>query len=354
MKTFGFAVCAAVFFVAGSLPAQGLLESSQSTTGSPQYFNEQPKANAAKTTAAGGNVQMAGGKINFPRDPKDDLDVLKAQIFMDYHGLSVGEIDGQWGYNTGRAIYMYQKQQGLPTTGTMDDSLLALLEKFDKGYLVEYTVRPADVAGPFYTIPRSYPAMSKLKALPYESALEGIGEKFHCNPMLLRKLNPAVNLDNIQAGNKILAPNVVNGYDETLGKVGKIRVSKNNKWMEAYDPSGRLMFYYPCTLGSEHDPLPLGNYSVTGVQKNPSYSYNPALFWDGNKSDPPCTLAPGPNGPVGDMWIGTSRKSMGIHGTPNPENISRNSSHGCIRLCNWDVHQLGARVSAGTTLEFVE
>lgn len=315
---------------------------------------EAPQQNAAHTKAAGGNVSMAGHQINFPRDPKDDLDVLKMQIFLDYHGFSVGQIDGQWGYNTGRGIYQFQKFHGIPPTGQMDDSMLDLLAKFDKGYLVEYSVTSKDVKGPFYTIPRSYAAMSKLKALPYESALEGLGEKFHCAQSLLRKLNPGVNLDNIAAGTKILAPNVVNGFDETKGKVGKVRVSKNNKWIEVYDTAGQFMYFYPCTLGSPRDPLPLGTYSVVGVQENPHYSYNPSLFWDSKPGEQPCTLAPGPNGPVGDLWIGTSRKSLGIHGTPNPEAISRNNSHGCIRLCNWDVHQLGKRVEVGTKLEFVE
>ncbi len=317
-------------------------------------YTEMPKANAAKTEAIGDGVTIAGNQINFPRDPKDDLDVLKAQIFLDYYGFSCGQIDGQWGYNTGRAIYQYQKHRGLPLSGQMDSALLDLLSKFDKGYLVEYTITSKDVAGPFYPIPRSYQAMSQLKALPYESALEGIGEKFHCSQLLLRKLNPGIDMDNIRPGTRILAPNVVNGYDETLGKAGTVRVSKNNKWIEVFDPQGQFMYFYPCTLGSKNDPLPIGTYSIAVITHNPVYQYNPKLFWDSKPGERPCTLPPGPNSPVGNLWLGTSRKSLGIHGTPNPEAISRNSSHGCIRLCNWDVQQLGKRVSVGTKLEFVE
>jgi lipoprotein-anchoring transpeptidase ErfK/SrfK len=114
------------------------------------------------------------------------------------------------------------------------------------------------------------------------------------------------------------------------------------------------MFYYPSTLGSVHDPLPLGTYQVTMVNHKPTFLYQPRLFWDVDDSKPTALLPPGPNSPVGIVWIGTSRKSVGIHGTPNPEAISKTTSHGCIRLTNWDALQLAKRVSPGTRLEFVE
>jgi lipoprotein-anchoring transpeptidase ErfK/SrfK len=114
------------------------------------------------------------------------------------------------------------------------------------------------------------------------------------------------------------------------------------------------MFYYPCTLGSEKDPLPVGkSYEITTPVKNPPFKYKPQLMWDdelGREYDIP----PGPNSPVGNVWIGTTRRSVGIHGTPNPENISKNHSHGCIRLANWDANQLANRVGPGVKLEFVQ
>jgi lipoprotein-anchoring transpeptidase ErfK/SrfK len=319
--------------------------------------DEKPRPGAATAVAApgAGNLRTANRKINFPRDPEDDLDVLKLQIFLDYHGYSPGEIDGRWGYNTGRALYVYQMNNGLPTTGQLDDSMLGRLEEFAKvGYLVEYTLTAEDVKGPFYEIPRDYHAMAKLKWLPYESLCEKLAEKFHCSQSLLRKLNPGVDIDRVLAGDTILAPNVLDGIDEKRGEVALIRVSKHNKWTMAFDAKGRFMFYYPSTLGSEYDPLPLGTYQVTSVIYNPPFKYQPKLFWDADPNEPEALLPPGPNSPVGKVWIGTSRKSVGIHGTPNPENISKNTSHGCIRLTNWDAEQLAKRVKPGTRIEFVE
>jgi hypothetical protein len=152
----------------------------------------------------------------------------------------------------------------------------------------------------------------------------------------------------------LFVPNVISGIDEKRGAVSMVRISKHNKWTEAFDAEGRFMFYYPSTLGSENDPLPLGTYQVTGVNFNPTFMYQPKLFWDANHSDPSAMIPPGPNSPVGRVWIATSRKSLGIHGTPNPENISRNTSHGCIRLANWDALQLAKRVKSGVRLEFVD
>lgn len=320
--------------------------------------DERPSASGAVTVVAPaaqpGSVAQVGRQINFPRDPNDDLEVLKLQVFLDYHGYSPGQIDGQWGYNTGRALYVYQQNNGLEPTGQLDGQMETRLRGFDKGYLLDYTITPKDIEGPFYSIPRDYYAMAKMKWLPYESPLEALAERFHCAESLLRKLNPGVNFDAVQPGQRILGLNVINGIDETRGKVAVVRISKNNKWTEAFDSEGRFMFYFPSTLGSKHDPLPLGNYQVTAVNHKPEFMYQPKLFWDVSDDEAPALLPPGPNSPVGIVWIGTSRKSLGIHGTPNPEAISKNTSHGCIRLTNWDAVQLASRVSSGTKLEFVE
>lgn len=315
--------------------------------------NEQPGPRAAQTIPVSGGG--ASGRINFPRDAGDDVDILKLQIYLDFHGYSVAEIDGRWGYNTERALYVYQKNNGIEPTGQLDDKMLARINSFTDGYLLDYTLTADDLKGPFKTIPRDYYAQSHLSWLPYESALEALGEKFHSCQALLRKLNPGTDFDNLQPGQRILAPNVVDGIDEKRGSVAVIRVSKSNKWTEVFDAEGRFVFYYPSTMGhNEHDPLPVGNYRVENVIKFPPFKYKPSLFWDEDHNKPEADIPPGPNSPVGCVWIGTSRPSVGIHGTPNPENISKNTSHGCIRLANWDALQLSKRVKVGTKIEFVE
>jgi len=313
----------------------------------------QPAMQPARTAAASG---LGGGSfnINFPSEPGDDVDVLRLQVFLDYNGFSPGEIDGKWGYNTERALFVYQKMNGMEPTGQLDSKILSRLDSFKDGYLLEYSVSKDDLSGRVGAIPRTYPEQSKLSWLPYETRAEQLAEKFHMSQTLLRKMNPGVNLEGLSPGQKLLVLNVADGIDTKRGKVSLIRISKYNKWVMAYDADGNLMFYYPCTLGSEKDPLPVGKtYAITTPVHNPPFKYKPENMWDdelGREYDIP----PGPNSPVGNIWIGTTRKSVGIHGTPNPENISKNNSHGCIRLTNWDANQLGKRVSPGVKLEFVQ
>ncbi len=315
---------------------------------------EQPSRYAARTVSARQNgITGLTRQINFPRDQGDDVDVLKLQVFLDYHGYSVGEIDGQWGYNTERALFVYQKNNAMPATGQLDDRIMERINGFTDGYLLDYTLTADDVKGPYYEIPRTYPEQEKLKYLPYESLLEMLGEKFHCSQSLLRKLNPGIDFANAQAGTPMYGVNTIDGIDDKRGKVAQIRISKANKWIEAFDSEGRFMFYFPSTLGSEHDDMKLGSYKVESIIPNPPFTYNPKLMWDSKPGEKICAIPPGPNSPVGNWWIQTSKPSVGIHGTPNPENISKNFSHGCIRTCNWDTKQLAKRVEPGTPIEVV-
>lgn len=332
---------------------QGYAQQQPAGYGAPAAGYAAPPVNPARAVAAG-SLGATGYNINFPSEAGDDVDVLRLQVFLDYNGFSPGEIDGKWGYNTERGLFVYQKMNGMSPTGQLDSKMMARLDAFQDGYLLEYTIKQDDVNDRVGSIPRTYPEQSHLSWLPYESRAEAIAEKFHMSQSLLRKLNPNTNFDSIRPGAKILTLNVRDGIDSKRGKVSMIRISKYNKWIMAYDSDGNLMFYYPCTLGSEKDPLPVGKtYEVTTPVKNPPFKYKPENMWDdelGREYDIP----PGPNSPVGNIWIGTTRRSVGLHGTPNPENISKNNSHGCIRLTNWDANQLGQRVAKGVKIEFVE
>ena len=62
---------------------------------------------------------------------------------------------------------------------------------------------------------------------------------------------------------------------------------------------------------------------------------------------------PGPNNPVGVVWIALSAKGYGIHGTPDPDAVGKTQSHGCIRLTNWDALTLARLVKKGTPVDFI-
>lgn len=269
--------------------------------------------------------------------------VVRAQILLDRAHFSPGEIDGRWGDNLRIAIVGYQGARKINPSGVVDDDTWQQLDSDTAQVLVPYTITPDDVAGPFVRIPKSMTAQAKLKTLGYESAQEKIGERFHINPALLARLNPGKRLT--KAGEEIMVPNVVREY---VVSADKIVVSKNNRTVSAFASDGSLLAQYPATMGSEHDPLPIGNWKVSEIDHYPWFHYNPALFWDAKPKDSKANIPPGPNNPVGVVWIGLSKEHYGIHGTPEPSRIGHTESHGCIRLTNWDAEELSKMVKVGT------
>jgi lipoprotein-anchoring transpeptidase ErfK/SrfK len=279
-----------------------------------------------------------------------------AQIILDRLGFSPGEIDGKPGANMQHAIEAFQRAHGMPTTGRIDAALMQRLGERggSQPAVVSYEISEADVAGPFVPdIPADLEQQAKLSALGYRNVVEALGEKFHVSPRLLRDLNPGamfMNGDRIQVPN-VATPDPLAPVPGTKA-VGKIVVSKATSSLEIQDDQGQTLFHAPVTTGSEHDPLPIGTWKVTGVQQMPEFHYNPALFWDADPSHSKAVIPAGPNNPVGVVWIGISKEHYGIHGTAEPSHIGHVTSHGCVRLTNWDAERVATWARPGTTVVF--
>jgi lipoprotein-anchoring transpeptidase ErfK/SrfK len=271
---------------------------------------------------------------------------VKAQILLDRARFSPGEIDGKNGENFKKAVAAFAASQGLASNGNLTEEIWrALASTSSEPVLTEHTLTDGDVRGPFVKkLPTRLEDLKKYSALAYGSSREKIAESVHMSEELLLTLNPGRSFE--KAGDKIVVANV--GAEELPAKVGRIEVDKSAKLLKAFGRDGTLLGTFPVTVGSSEKPAPSGRLKVTGVSKNPTYRYNPKYAFKGVHASKPFTIKPGPNNPVGAVWIGLSAEGYGIHGTPDPAKVGKTQSHGCVRMTNWDALRLASAVSAGT------
>ena len=331
--------------------------------------------------------------------------VMQAQVVLDRLGFTPGVVDGKPGLSTRNAVSGFQEANSLTVTGQLDAATKAALTQYQTIPATRVVTIPDDfAAGPFVKIPKGPEDQAKLTALGYESLDEKLAERFHTTVATLKLLNPGgrpagapksdvptaspsatpsasmkpkpsatdAPISVFSAGQQIRVPNVGGdalasgansdaAWQTTLAMLGvgseqpkavRIVVSKAKGTLKAYDAAEKLIAVYTATMGSTHDPLPIGNWGITGIGHNPKFHYNPALFWDAKAGSEKATLPAGPNGPVGVVWIDLTKEHYGIHGTPHPETIGRAESHGCVRLTNWDVARLAEMVSTRTKVSF--
>ena len=276
-----------------------------------------------------------------------DPAIVRLQILLDRAGASPGVIDGFDGDNVRKAIAAFEDMHGLPVDGVLDAELIGLLDA--GGPVVgDYAIVPEDVAAVVPPIPADYAEKAKRDFLGYESVAEAIAERFHMDVDLLEALNP----DNaFGAGDTVFV--AAFGPDRT-GEVERIEADKRLRQLRAYDASGTLLAAYPATIGSDENPSPTGTHVVKGVATMPDYTYNPAINFQQGDNAEVLRIPPGPNGPVGTIWIDLSEPTYGIHGTPEPSLIDKTGSHGCVRLTNWDAEELAKMVKPGVSVEFLD
>lgn len=274
----------------------------------------------------------------------------KIQVLLNRFHSSPGVIDGISGTNMIKAISAFQVMNNITASGEMNAQTWdALTQANNNDVFQTYTVTQQDIDGPYVSsIPSDYADQAKMKSLGYVRVTEMLAERFHMDENFLKKLNPEATFN--KAGETLI---VANPRQESATPVSLIIAHKGAKHVYAFDANNKMIAAFPATIGSTDTPSPKGTYQVKAIAPNPWYGYNPKNFVQG-KNMKPLSLPPGPNNPVGNMWIALSKPSFGIHGTPNPSLISKTASHGCIRLTNWDANSLSKQVQKGVTVRFLE
>lgn len=294
----------------------------------------------------------AGGKTTV--EPALSLgarqDVAALQVLLDRGGASPGVIDGRFGSNVDKALAAYNQITGSNLRSTDAVGIQAALAQSGGDAFANYTITPEDAAGPYVaSIPEDYSQKAQLDRMGYTSVTEALAERFHMDENYLKALNPDANFN--RPGTTI---KVANFGKLVSTPVARIVADKGRKEVFAYDAGGKLVAAYPATIGSADTPSPSGIHAVSRVALDPNYTYNPSINFKQGQNDKVLTIPPGPNGPVGSVWIALDKPTYGIHGTPDPSKIGKTESHGCVRLTNWDARELAKLVSPGVTVEFVD
>ncbi len=275
-----------------------------------------------------------------------DPAIVRLQVLLDRAGASPGVIDGFDGDNVRKAIVAFEAMTGRPVDGVIDAEVLALLDNAQQA-IGSYVIVAEDGEEVTGEVPADYAEKAKLPFLGYASVAEALAEKFHMDIDLLTELNPTAQF---VPGETVLVADV--GAWRS-GAVARIEADKSLRQVRAYDANGTLIAAYPATIGSEDNPSPSGTHLVAAVAPMPNYTYNPKVNFQQGDNSEVLTIPPGPNGPVGTVWIDLTEPTFGIHGTPEPSLIDKTGSHGCVRLTNWDAEELAQMVSAGVTVDFV-
>lgn len=285
-----------------------------------------------------------------PKAP--DAFIVKAQVLLARRNISPGEIDGMDGENYRKAIAQFRLQNRLGTGDRMDEPLWIALGGPEAGEVVgtyKLTAKDAEAKLP-RRIPQDFARQAKMKRLDYTTPREMLAERFHMSPALLAALNPKAKFR--AKGEEIKVVSIDRKPPE--GPVERLEAVKATGMLVVYGKDDVILASYPATIGNDREPSPQGDHKVKRIAHDPPYHYDPEKNFQQGQNRKKLVLPPGPNNPAGTVWIGLSKPTFGIHGTPEPSKVSKTSSHGCVRLTNWDVEELAAMLKPGVAMRFVE
>ena len=269
------------------------------------------------------------------------------QIALARAGFSPGSIDGIKGGQTGSALRSYQIANGLLPSGQFDEATHKLLRVEDPIFnYIELTNSALAAISPK---PLSWRERGTVDRLGFNSILEMVAERTQSDPDYIQKLNPGVQWSQLRPGDRILSPRI--DAFRVSAPVGEIAIYLSKRQLELRSPNGTLLFHCPVSIARSIEKRPLGELRTTVLVHEPNYTFSPNILTTAAAREEITSkfiIQPGPNNPVGSVWIGLNRPSYGIHGTPEPEKVGRTESSGCFRLANWNAETVLNSIEVGT------
>ena len=340
---------------------------------------EQPSPPESQETGAETKDDSEAAAADEKWDSEARQAALKVQLFLDKEGFGPGKIDARWGGFTEKAAKRWSAAGKEDAISVIADGKLDIAKAkelpFSADLLTTYTITEEDqkLLG---DLPEEPEEKAKLKHLPYTTLMEVVSEKFHADPDFIREVNELESNSALEVGTKLKVPNVAEPFDisepmklaeeseakektededeqeeqseeDSATKDLKMTVIRGEQTVEVRK-DGDLIHSFPISPGANDNQSPAGDWEVVIVSWMPEFRWDKSMLEDGKRSDESHLLPPGPNNPVGIVWIGLSADGIGLHGTPYPDAIGRNRSHGCIRLANWDALKLAKTVTPGT------
>ena len=276
--------------------------------------------------------------------------VFAAQVALVRHGISPGSIDGLMGPQTRAALRAFQQGANLPANGALDAKTAAELGT-NRPPLVTCTISETDLAR-LQPLGKTWLAKSEQNRLDYETILELVAEKCQAHPTLIRRLNPGIAWEAVAEGTPVYVPEV--SFPTASRKAALLRIFLTERTLEAFDMDNNLLAHFPCSIAQRVEKRPVGELHIAVIAPNPNYTFDPEVFPESAEArelNRKLILQPGPNNPVGTVWIGLDKAGYGIHGTPRPEDVGRTESHGCFRLANWNAEYLLKLIDLGTPVK---
>ncbi|EJF91701.1 L,D-transpeptidase [Bartonella tamiae] len=334
------------YYSNGVIPPPVAMSNQGPIEGGLPYDNISPSGNTHSPSFQKNTPDYNAPAIELPRSKEI---VASVQILMHRIGASPGVIDGVAGGNFDKASAAAGEISGRFIDPNDQVALSNALERTGGPAFSQYHLTHNDIYQNYAaSIPTDYAQKAQMPAMSYTSVREMLAEKFHIDEIFLQELNPHARFNMV--GEIIKVPNLRLPKRENITR---IVADKTRKQVRGYNSQGRLIVAYPSTIGSIDNPSPSGTVEVERIAVNPNYTYNPKVNFKQGNNDRVLIIPPGPNGPVGTVWIALSKPTYGIHGTPEPSRIGKTSSHGCIRLTNWDAEELAKLVKKGVKVHFI-